>query len=175
MDGERPKKEIVASQRASRRVRVAEAVRQCLAAKTYGDEITKAELLAWFLLAYPTEGTPAEVMRRAKRVETDFMGFKADFDAALLADHKMDVRSLGRERWRILEPSQQAAHAAEVVRDGIRAALGKGQDIVGNVRAEALTDRERARLDFESSRIAGLRQLAEKALRSRGLPSGGAK
>ena len=164
----------IAPQPVSRRARVAEAVARCAESKTYGDSITKRELMEWFALAYPRGATPDDV----HAVDVRFAGMKIDFDSALLTRHKMAVESKGGGVWRIVLPAEQAALAAKVVRDGVMGALDKGGGIASNVDAARLNDAQRARNDFETSRIAGLRRLAEKALRSRaprGLSSGSEK
>ena len=165
----------VTSQRVSRSARIAQAVARCVAEKTYGATITRQELFAWFLLAYPTSGTPDEVRREVKRVDLEFLAMKAAFDEALLIDHLMDVKSLGHEVWRIVPPSEQAAHAEEVVRNGVMASLGKGGRILGNVAVDLLSEAERRRLDDRKAWFAGVSQLAMRGLRSRGLPPGKAE
>lgn len=161
----------IASQRVSRRARVATAVSRCVASKTYGDTVTRAELMGWFSLTLPAVGTKREF----DRVELLFAALKADFDDALLTDHKMAVESKRGGNWRIVLPEEQATFATRTVRDGVVRALAKGRAIVDNVKVDALSDAERARRDFESSRLAGLADLAAKSLRGRGLPTGGSK
>lgn len=159
------------SERISRRARAAAAVSKCVATKTYGDTVTRTELLGWFSLTVPAVGTKREF----DRVELLFASLKADFDEAMLTDHKMAVESKRGGNWRIVLPEEQATFATRTARDGIVRALAKGRAIVDNVKIDALSDAERARRDFESSRLAGLADLAAKSLRGRGLPTGGGK
>lgn len=161
----------LATERVSRRARVGAAVSKCVATKTYGDIVTRAELLSWFSLAVPAVGTK----RDFDRVELLFAALKADFDEAMLTEHKMAVESKRGGNWRIVLPEEQATFATRTARDGIVRALAKGRAIVDNVKIDALSDAERARRDFESSRLAGLADLAAKSLRGRGLPTGGGK
>lgn len=68
----------IASQRVSRRTRVTAAVSRCVATKTYGDTVTRAELMGWFSLVLPAVGTKREF----DRVDLLFAALKAYFDEA---------------------------------------------------------------------------------------------
>jgi hypothetical protein len=161
----------VSSQRVSRRARVEAAVARCAATKRHGDTVTREELQAWFSITYPAVGTK----RDFDRVDLLFAALKADFDAAMLEEHKMAVESERGGRWRFVLPSEQAGYAAKVARDGFTRALGKAQAVASNVDLAQLSDTERAKLDDTSARLAAIRMFATKSIPRR-LPDGsGAK
>ncbi len=148
----------LASERTSRRARVSEAVSRCVAEKTHGDTITRAELEAWLAVTYPSHGTKAEF----DRANMLFAALKVDFDAALLEEHRMAVGSERGGRWRIVHPSEQAALATTTARDAFRRGLAKAQAIASNVDVTQLNDADRARLDDTSARLAAIQMFARK-------------
>ena len=160
----------VSSQRVSRRARVAEAVTRCVATKRHGDTVTREELLVWFAIQYPSVGTK----RDFDRADLLFASMKADFDEAMLVEHKMAVESERGGRWRFVLPSEQAAFAAKVARDGFTRALGKAQTVASNVDLAQLNDAQRAKVDDTAARLAAIRMFANKSIPRR-LPEGGGK
>lgn len=154
----------------ARRARVAAAVAQCIETKTYGDTITKAELLTWFAITYPQTGTKREF----DRVDMIFMTMKSEFDVSLLTDHKMATESEYGGKWRIVLPSEQAELARRTARNAFTKGIAKAQAITSNVDVAQLNDVERARLDDTSARLAAIRMFASKNIPHK-LPNGGGK
>ena len=158
----------VTTKRVSERVRVAEAVSRCVTEKTHGDTITKAELLAWFSLAYPQVGTK----RDFSIVDMAFVSMKSKFDTSLLTRHKMALEAERGEVWRIVLPSEQAELATRTARTAFSRGLAKAQAVASNVDVAGLNDTQRARLDDTSARLAAIQLFAAKKI-PRGLPDGG--
>lgn len=160
----------VASETATRRARVALAVERCVASKTRGDVVTRAEIEGWLSIVFPSAAT----RREYQRLDLLFAAMKADFDAVLLTEHRMALESERGGRWRIVLPSEQADLAAETARAAFRRGLAKAQAIAANVDVTALTDGERSKLDDTAARLASVQLFARKAMVPR-LPSGGRK
>jgi len=150
----------VASDRVSRSARVAQAIERCLASKSRGDVVTRAELESWFSMVFPSIST----RRDHDRANVIFVGLKFEFDRELLITHRMALQSERGGKWRIVLPSEHAALAADTARQLFTRGLYKAQSIASNVDASQLSDPERVRLDDTSARLASIQMFSRKAM-----------
>lgn len=160
----------LASEGSTRRARVARAVDRCIASKSRGDVVTRAELESWFCIDFPNAAT----RRDYQRLEILFTALKCDFDRDLLASHKMALESERGGRWRIVLPSEHAELAVKTAREMFSRGLMKAQSIASNVDIAQLSDPERVRLDDTSARLASIQMFSRKAM-ARELPSAKAR